>query len=104
MPQSAFDTSFLKSDTHLLLLPRPKERNSFTPTNNLQKHTWFFADVGELVQYFSNEKKEEEDTHTPSAGVGRSVKELLGIERSERQVLPVYLEEIFGEAGGDGGV
>ncbi|UZJ51091.1 hypothetical protein CBS101457_000411 [Exobasidium rhododendri] len=93
---SAFDASFGSSDTHLVLLPRPKERNSFTPTNNALKHTWFFADVSEMVQYFSRGRsEEEEDTYTPSAGVGRSVKELLGLERSERQILPVYLEEIF---------
>jgi len=80
-----------------MLLPRPKERNSFTPSNDPIKHNWFFADVSELVSYFSHRKEEEQDTYTPSAGVGRSVKELLGMERSERQVLPVYLEEIFGK-------
>jgi hypothetical protein len=80
-----------------MLLPRPKERNSFTPSNDPTKHNWFFADVSQLVDYFSYNSEEEQDQYTPSAGVGRSVKEMLGFERSDRQVLPVYLEEIFGE-------
>jgi hypothetical protein len=83
-----------------MLLPRPKEQNSFTPVNTPSKHSWFFADVNELVGYFSGGNgvsQEEEDSYTPSAGVAQSVKELLGLERSSRHVLPVYLEEIFGE-------
>lgn len=86
------------SGEHLLLLPRPKERNSFTPENIPSKHVWHFADTLELVNFFSNKGSEsgEEDSYTPSAGVSSSVKEMLGLQTSDRQVLPVYLEEIFG--------
>lgn len=63
------------------------------------KHVWHFADVSELVSFFSRggNATEEEDSYTPSAGVGKGVKQMLGIETSDRTVLPVYLEEIFGE-------
>jgi hypothetical protein len=81
-----------------MLLARPKERNSFTPANNPSKRIWHFADTSELVQFFSHENQDDnEDTHTLSAGVSGSVKEMLGLQRPSRQVLPVYLEEIFGE-------
>lgn len=83
----------------MLLLPRPKERNSFTPENSPSKHVWHFADTSELVNFFSSggNEEDEEDSYTPSAGVSGSVKEMLGLQRPDRQVLPVYLEEIFGE-------
>jgi hypothetical protein len=82
-----------------MLLPRPKERNSFTPANDPSKHTWHFGDPTQLANYFShkNEDDDHEDSYTPSAGVSGSVKEMLGLQRPSRQVLPVYLEEIFGE-------
>ena len=84
-----------------MLLPRPKERNSFTPPNDPAKHTWHFADVVELVNFFSRggvkADDEHEDSYTPSSGVAQSVKNMLGMERSSSEVLPVYLEEIFGE-------
>lgn len=83
---------------HLLLLPREKQRNSFTPQNDPSKHIWYFADVRELKSFFeggSRPAEEGEDDFTPSAGVGRSVKEMLGLEKNE--VMPVLMEEIFGE-------
>lgn len=41
-----------------------------------------------------------EDSYTPSAGVGSSVRKMLGLrggDEEPRRVLPVLLEEIFGE-------
>ncbi|MCO5555726.1 hypothetical protein L7F22_009271 [Adiantum nelumboides] len=91
------DTAFNNSTaTHLLLLPRKKERNSFTPVNDPARHVWYFADVEEMVQYFSGEE-EDQDTYTPSHGVAESVKSMLGLESSggTKNVLPVYMEQIF---------
>lgn len=110
--QSAFDTSV---GDHLLLLPRPKERNAFTPANDVDRHIWYFADVAELQHYLSGEwaaakqrsasgtaavdgdSEDETDSYTPSHGVADSVKSMLGLGReAQREILPVYLEEIFG--------
>jgi surfeit locus 1 family protein len=57
---------------------------------------WYFADVEEMRQYFSGEE-EDQDTYTPSHGVAESVKSMLGLESSggTKNVLPVYMEQIF---------
>lgn len=48
-------------------------------------------------------EQEEEDSYTPSAGVGTSVKKMLGMEKNEEhRVLPVFLEEVF--EGYDGNI
>ena len=92
--QTAFDNL---TSTHLMLLPRKKERNSFTPINDPARHVWYFADVDEMVQYFSGEEEEDQDTYTPTHGVANSVKSMLGLEsnRGTKSILPIYMEQIF---------
>lgn len=47
-----------------------------------------------MVEFFAGD--EDQDSYTPSHGVADSVKSMLGLGPSEtRNVLPVYMEQIF---------
>lgn len=51
----------------------------------------------------SSPNAEDTDSYTPSAGVAESVKGMLGLKGDEaHHVLPILLEEIFGECGAKG--
>lgn len=94
------------------LLPRTQPPNMFTPENQPERNRWYHADPLAMAQYASTGStkplklgpaeqvtNDQDDEYTPSAGVQDSVKQMLGLKGSkeEHHVLPVFLEEVFGE-------
>ncbi|CAO1614093.1 unnamed protein product [Sympodiomycopsis kandeliae] len=99
------------------LLPRISPPNYFTPENQPERNRWFHADPEAMAEYSSSgttkalklgdsesiSSEQDTDSYTPSAGVGESVKKMLGLNSTEEHnVLPILVEEVF--EGYDGNV
>lgn len=88
------------------MAPRVYPPNMFTPTNDPATGQWFHADPAAMAAHMSGgagaapldpQPGDVEDAHTPSAGIGRGVREFLGLGKNgEKRVLPALFEEVFG--------
>ncbi len=73
-----------REETIVALLPRVYPRNSFTPPNKPEKNEWFHVEPRQMADWASAAPANE------WSGSGR--------QQVGQKVLPIYLEEIFGES------